>query len=142
MEATGVIYLLPEEEPRLPLLHEWALVSWTAADNSIASTPKLWGTDFQLTGNRILFRPQFFLLEVGLLGHGGFLPPHLLFSSGAGLSNFLRIDWLAHHPHHNSLSRFWGRVRVFSLPTFFFFFFLFFPLKERIYENSSHFQAR
>lgn len=72
MEARGALGFLSEEEPLLfPLPDEWALVPQTVEDSSIFSTSELGGTSFQLASlgfhNGIVFKPPFFLLEVGLL---------------------------------------------------------------------------
>lgn len=94
MEAGGALCLLPEEEPLLlPLPYEWAPVPRTVEDSNIFSTSELDGTSFQGASlgfhNCIVFKPPFFLLEVGLLD----LVVFFLFiyrSPGAGLLNFLR----------------------------------------------------
>lgn len=134
MEARVALQLLSEEEPLLlPLPHGWALLPRTVEDTSILSTPELGDTSFQMANfgfyNCIVFKPPFFLLEMGLLDLVVFFPLIYL-SPGAGLSiSSGQTAWhiipiiacsLWKKIPVSFVKVFWG-VRMFNhLPTFFF----------------------
>lgn len=113
VEARRALHLPPKKKNLSPFRPLWTGISaGTVEDSSILSTPKLGETSFQLTSlgfhNWMVSDPSSSCWKWDCWTWR-FSSPLIYLSSGAGLFNFLRTDWLVHYPYLNSFS---GRRRL------------------------------